>query len=236
MHKNQQNIVGDNMTITFIRSVIIYIFVVTAVRIMGKRQVGELNPHELVITILISAIATVPLEDNAMPLANSLVPILIFISLEIIESILCMKSIKFRNIIQGKPMYIIKDSKVKQNVLKKIRYTMDDLIDSLRQQGVFDISEVENAIVETNGKISVQQKSEYSPITPKIMDITPPKAEIPSTIVLDGDIIEEYFGENKIKKSEIELVIKSTDMDEKKIMMLSITDSGKIYVIGKDEQ
>lgn len=160
-----QNIIGDIMAITLIRSVIIYVFVVVAVRVMGKRQVGELNPHELVITILISAIATVPLEDNAMPLANSLVPILIFISLEIIESVLCMKSAKFRNLLQGKPIYIIKDSILIKNNLKRIRYTMDDINDSLRQQGVFDISQVKNAIVETNGKISVELKNEYSPLT-----------------------------------------------------------------------
>ncbi len=224
------------MTITFIRSVIIYIFVVMAVRIMGKRQVGELNPHELVITILISAIATVPLEDNAMPLANSLIPILIFISLEIIESVLCMKSMKFRDIIQGKPMYVIKNSRLKQSVLKKIRFTMDDLIDALRQQGVFDISNVENAIVETNGKISVQTKAEHSPLTPSTMDITVSKAEIPNTIVLDGEIVTEYFGENKTSESEIELLIKSNDLKLEDIMMMSITDSGKIYVIKKEQK
>lgn len=157
------------MAITFIRSVIIYVFVVVAIRIMGKRQVGELNPHELVITILISAIATVPLEDNAMPLANSIVPILIFISLEIIESVLCMKSKKFRDLLQGKPMYIIENSKLKKDTLTKIRYTMDDLDDSLRQQGIFDISQVKNAIVETNGQISVELKDEYAPLTKKDM-------------------------------------------------------------------
>lgn len=224
------------MAITMIRSVIIYIFVVMAVRIMGKRQIGELNPHELVITILISAIATVPLEDNAMPLSNSLIPILIFISLEIIESVLCMKSIKFRNIIQGKPMYIIKDARLKQDVLKKIRFTMDDLIDALRQQGVFDISEVENAIVETNGKMSVQTKAEVSPITPKEMGINVSKAEVPNTVVLDGKIIDEYFGECKTSESEIKLIVASTKYNINDIMMLSVTESGNIYVIKKEQE
>lgn len=133
-------------------------------------------------------------------------------------------------------MYIIKDSKVKQDVLKKIRFTMDDLIDALRQQGVFDISEVENAIVETNGKISVQQKSECAPLTPKIMDITPPKAEIPNTIVLDGEIIDEYFGECKTLKSEIELILSKKNIKKEEIMMMSITNSGKIYVIKKEQE
>ena len=100
------------MSITLLRAVIIYIFITVSMRIMGKRQVGELNPQELVITILISAVATVPLENNGMPLANSLIPIAIFISFEIINSTLSMKSIKFRSLIKGKPRFIIKDGKI----------------------------------------------------------------------------------------------------------------------------
>ena len=138
------------MAITLVRAIIIYIFITVSVRVMGKRQVGELNPQELVITILISAVATVPLEDNGMPLANSLIPIGIFISLEIINSALSMKSIKFRNIIQGKPIFVIRNGEIQQKELTRLRYTVDDLVDCVRQAGVFDISQVENAIVETN--------------------------------------------------------------------------------------
>ena len=127
---------------------------------MGKRQVGELDPQELVITILISAVATVPLENNGMPLANSLIPIAIFISLEIINSAISMKSIKYRELIKGRPRFIIRDGKIQQEELKKLRYTIDDLTDAVRQAGGFDISQVANAIVETNGKLSVQKKSQ----------------------------------------------------------------------------
>ena len=103
-----KNISGDFMTINFIRAFIIYIFVIIAVRIMGKRQVGELKPHELVITILLSAVAVIPLEENSMPLANCLVPILLFISMEIITSVVSMKSLWFRNLLQGKPIFFIR--------------------------------------------------------------------------------------------------------------------------------
>ena len=127
---------------------------------MGKRQVGELDPQELVITILISAVATVPLENNGMPLANSLIPIAIFISLEIINSAISMKSINYRELIKGRPRFIIRDGKIQQEELKKLRYTIDDLTDAVRQAGIFDISQVANAIVETNGKLSVQKKSQ----------------------------------------------------------------------------
>ena len=153
------------MAINFIRAIIIYVVIIIAVRLMGKRQVGELKPHELVITILISAIAVIPLEENSMPLANCLVPILLFVSLEIIMSVISMKSLWFRNLLQGRPIFIIRQGKLDQKKLKQLRLTMDDVVDALRQKDVFDISQVEDAVIETNGSISVLPKAEYQPIT-----------------------------------------------------------------------
>lgn len=223
------------LTITLIRAVIIYVFVIMAVRIMGKRQVGELKPQELVITILISAVATVPLEDNSMPLANSLIPILIFVALEIIESAISMKSLWFRNLMQGKPIFIIKKGVLQQRELRRMRFTIDDLIDALRQKDIFDISEVENAVVETNGTLSVQQKSEFAPLAPKDIHTNTQQASVPITIVMDGKPITEYFGSTKMQSSEIELIVQSANMDIKDIMLLTIDDNGKAYLIRKDK-
>lgn len=206
-----------------------------AIRIMGKRQVGELKPQELVITILISAVATVPLEDNSMPLANSLIPILIFVALEIIESAISMKSLWFRNLMQGKPIFIIKKGVLQQKELRRMRFTIDDLIDALRQKDIFDISEVENAVVETNGTLSVQQKSEFAPLTPKDIKANVDKASVPITIVMDGKPITEYFGSTKMQSSEIELIVQSTNVKQEDIMLLTIDDNGKAYLIRKDK-
>lgn len=120
---------GDKMTVNLIRAFIIYIFVIIAVRLMGKRQVGELKPHELVITILLSAIAVIPLEENSMPLANCLVPILLFISMEIIMSVISMKSLWFRNLLQGRPIFIIRKGRIDQKKLREMRFTIDELLD-----------------------------------------------------------------------------------------------------------
>lgn len=223
------------LTITLIRAVIIYVFVIMAVRIMGKRQVGELKPQELVITILISAVATVPLEDNSMPLANSLIPILIFVALEIIESAISMKSLWFRNLMQGKPIFIIKKGVLQQRELRRLRFTIDDLIDALRQKDIFDISEVENAVVETNGTLSIQQKSEFAPLAPKDIHADIEQTSVPITIVMDGKPITEYFGSTKMQSSEIELIVQSANMDIKDIMLLTIDDNGKAYLIRKDK-
>lgn len=203
---------------------------------MGKRQIGELNPQELVITILISAVATVPLENNGMPLANSLIPIAIFISFEIINSTLSMKSIKFRALIKGKPRFIIKDGEIRQNELTKLRFTIDDLTDAIRQAGVFDISEVANAIVETNGTVSVQKKAECSPLTPKVVGIKTEDAEVPITAIVDGKAIADCFGNVNIDENEAKLIAISNGEQPQNILVMTIKNDGTAYIVAKEEQ
>ena len=205
-------------------------------RVMGKRQIGELNPQELVITILISAVATVPLENNGMPLANSLIPIAIFISFEIINSALSMKSIKFRALIKGKPRFIIKDGKIQQGELTKLRFTIDDLTDAVRQAGVFDISQVANAIVETNGVVSVQKKSEYAPLTPKDIGIKTEDAEVPITAIVDGKAVADCFGNVNIDENEAKLIAISNSEQPQNILVMTIKNDGTAYIVAKEEQ
>ena len=224
------------MTINFIRAFIIYIFVIIAVRIMGKRQVGELKPHELVITILLSAVAVIPLEENSMPLANCLVPILLFISMEIITSVVSMKSLWFRNLLQGKPIFVIRKGKLDQNKLKQMRFTIDDIVDALRQKDIFDLSEVEDAVIETNGSLSVLPKAEYKPLTTNDVNISVTEKGMPITIVMDGKPISEYFNELKIKDSEIELILQTVNTDVSKIMLLTIDDNGNTFLINKESK
>ncbi|MCR5208205.1 MAG: DUF421 domain-containing protein [Eubacterium sp.] len=205
------------MTITIIRAVIIYTFVIIAVRVMGKRQLGELSNHEFVITILISSVATVPLEDNALPLANSLLPILVFISLEIIESAVSMKSQRFSAFLEGKPVFIIRDGVLSEKALKKLRMTVSDVLDNLRRQGVFSLSDVKNAIVETNGKLSVQK--------------TDDKNEIEIPVVIDGMKIKEYFSD--ITDVNEEETIKKCGIEAESIMLLTVNKNGEIKLIKK---
>lgn len=224
------------MAINFIRAIIIYVVIIIAVRLMGKRQVGELKPHELVITILISAIAVIPLEENSMPLANCLVPIMLFVSLEIIMSVISMKSLWFRNLLQGKPIFIIRQGKLDQKKLKQLRLTMDDVVDALRQKDIFDISQVEDAVIETNGSISVLPKAEYQPITASDINLSVKEKGMPVAIVIDGKPVNEYFNEYKLKDSEIELVLQTVNRDVEKIMLLTIDDDGNTYLIEKEKQ
>lgn len=221
------------MSVIFIRAVIIYVAVIISLRIMGKRQIGELTPHELVITILVSQVAIIPLQDNSMPLLNMFVPILIFVSLEILASALSMKSIHFRNLIQGKPLFVIRNGKLDEKQMKRLRFTVDDLVDAVRQKGYFDLSSIQDAVVEPNGTISVLQKAEESPVTPKQLKLSVDENSTPVAVVVDGKPVYEYFGQNKVRNSEIELLVTDSGKKFSEIMLMTIDDNGKIFIIPK---
>ena len=166
------------MLIVFIRSVLLYVMIIFSVRLMGKRQIGELQPSELVITILVSNIATLPIEDISIPLSMGLIPILTLVSLDVIMSALTLKSRRLRKIVSGSPKIVIENGKLKPELLSQLRFSADDLLEGLRSQGVFDISEVEQAVVETTGAVSVCLKKESEPPTSQDLgvaaDSTPP--------------------------------------------------------------
>ncbi|MGN0683150.1 MAG: DUF421 domain-containing protein, partial [Oscillospiraceae bacterium] len=149
------------MAIVLIRAVILYVVVAFSLRLMGKRQLGELQPSELVVTILISNIAALPVEDSSIPMIMGIVPILTLVSLDVIVSTIMLKSTKFRKFVIGTPRVIISNGKILQSEMKKLRYTVDDLIESMRGQQIFDISQVNYAIVETTGKISFMLKKDF---------------------------------------------------------------------------
>ena len=224
----------NNMSLVIIRAFIIYIFVIIAVRIMGKRQVGELKPHELVITFLISSTATIPLQDNNMPLLNCIMPILLFVSLDIIVAVLSVKSIKFRNLIQGRPTVIIDKGKIDEKKLRQLRFTVDDLCDALRQQGFWDISEVQNAVIETNGSISAENWEKYKPLTPDNVKISVNDKGLHTAVVIDGKPVEEYFKDKKIKLSEIELLLNINSKNADKLLLMTVDDNGEIYTVRKE--
>lgn len=168
-----------------------------------------------------------------MPLANCIVPILLFISMEIIVSVLSMKSIWFRNLVQGRPIFIIRNGKLDQKKLRQMRFTIDDIVDALRQKDIFDISEVRDAVVETNGTISVLPKAQYRPLTPNDVNLNVEEKGMPVTIVMDGKPVSEYFNEYKVKDSEIELVLQTVNKEVSKILLLTIDDDGNTFLIEK---
>ncbi len=148
------------MLILLIRTVLLYAFIILAVRIMGKRQISDMQTSELVITLVISDIASIPMQDIEQPLLSGLLPIVVLVALEIIVSIIMLKSDKFRTLICGHPIIIIEEGKILENQLKKLRISYEDLYSLLRQQEVFDVKCIKYAIVETNGSVSLLKYEE----------------------------------------------------------------------------
>ena len=150
------------MLIVLIRTIILYFIIVLGTRIMGKRQLGELQPSDLVITILISNIATLPIEETEIPLVTGIIPILTLVCFEVFSSALSLKSPLARRLISGRPIVIIQNGRLNQKEMRDLRFSLDDLMEQLRGSGIFDLSEVQLAIVETTGKLSIYQKFPHS--------------------------------------------------------------------------
>lgn len=223
------------MISTIIRTFIIYCAVTICVRIMGKRQLGQLQPGELVITILISEIAAMPIGDNDIPLLNSIIPLFLLVSFEIINSLIDRRFVGYRNLTEGKPITIIRNGELLQNELKALRFTTNDVLLGLRQKDVFDINEVEFAVVETNGTLSVLLKPAYRPATPKAIGKTEKDTGMPCAVVIDGKIIESAFKDCGITQKEVESKINKETNDIKNILLMTVDKTKSFNIIFKKD-
>ncbi len=184
------------MVISLIRTLILYILIVVALRVMGKRQIGELQPGELVVAILISDLAAVPMSEPGIPLFYGIIPILTLVVAEMTLSFICLKSEKIRSFVTGRPSVIILNGVVDENEMRKLRFNLSDLTEELRIQGYLDISQVDTAILETNGSITVIPKSEYKMPDCGDLKIKVPQDKLPYILISDGKL-----NETNLKKS-----------------------------------
>lgn len=218
----------------FFRTIAMYIFVILSVRLMGKRQIGELQPSELVITILLSEIVSMPIENNNMPILSVVVPVLTLISLEIISSCIAVKSSLFGKIIQGNPVYVIRQGKIDTKQMRRLRFTVDDLLDSLRQKDIFDVSEVDYAVVETNGSLSVCQKDSKKPVTKSDLGLPSEKCSIPFVVINDGRYVEDNFGYCNTDKEKINKILEKNNKQMKSILLMTIDCDENIVIVDKE--
>ncbi len=218
-----------------IRGIIIYVTVIFAVRLMGKRQIGELQPAELVVTILLSQVASMPFESLEIPLLSILSIIFLLIALEILCSVISMKTKTFRNLIQGNPILIIRDGKLVQSELKNIRYSVEDLLEALRLKDIFDISQVQFAYIETNGSISVLLKNRYRPITIDDTDIKTAPCELPCLVISDGKIVRSQLDICAMTDKRLSDIMKKEQLKLSDIMLMTAEKGGKYYIVRKDK-
>ncbi|HOP74274.1 MAG TPA: DUF421 domain-containing protein [Bacillota bacterium] len=186
------------MLILPFRTIILYLVVVLIIRIMGKHQVGQLQPYELVITIMISELAAVPMQDTEIPLLNGIIPILTLLLIQVCVSLLSLKSPGFRRIISGEPSIIINQGRINQQELIRLRYSLSDLLEQLRLKGIPNVADVDYAILETSGKLSVIPKTDKRPVTPGDLALKPDYEGLPVTLVEDG-----VLKRNNLKKAGI---------------------------------
>ncbi len=174
------------MLISIVRTIIIYGLVVIVMRLMGKRQIGQLQPFEFVVTIMISELASIPMQDTDIPLLRGITPIIVLLTAQVVISYVSLKYQSFRGLVCGNPSIVIRDGKIQEKELWRLGYSLNDLLEQLRVKNHPNLNEIEFAFLETNGEISVIPKAENTPPTVKDMNIKPPKPKLPVTLVLDG--------------------------------------------------
>lgn len=218
-----------------IRCFILYCAVALCVRLMGKRQLGQLQPGELVVTLIISEIAAAPITDQNIPLLNTLVPLFLLVSLEIFSSLLNRKSVTFRYLYDGRPIPVIKNGKIVQKNLKTLRLTIDDVLSALRQKNIFDLSEVEYAVVETNGVLSVMQKRKYQPLSDDIMKNPKSNTDCPCVVIIDGILLKESTDTFPVSEEKIFKKLKNEKIEQKDIFLMTVDKNEKYLIIKKEK-
>ncbi|MCL6590732.1 MAG: DUF421 domain-containing protein [Firmicutes bacterium] len=224
------------MLILPIRAAILYLVVVLIVRIMGKHQIGQLQPYELVITIMISELAAVPMQDPDIPLINGIIPILTLLLIQISLSFLSLKSDFARRIICGGPSILIENGKINERELARIRYNVSDLLEQLRLKDFFNIADVEYAILETSGKLSVIPKSQKRPATPEDLQLPTEYEGLPVPLIVDGVLLRHNLQRIHQDQAWLEEELrKSGFTSPREVLLASLDTSGKLYFQGKEK-
>ncbi len=223
------------MLVVFIRALILYIVVIIAMRIMGKRQIGQLQPFELAVAIMISELASVPMQNTGIPLVNGIIPILTLLAAQILISFISLKSSRARNIICGRPSILISSGKINESVFRNEMYTLSDLMEQLRSKDIYNIADVEYAILETNGQLSVVPKASKRNITPEDMNISV-KYEAPAIeLIIDGDLIENNLRRVNMDKPGLEMELNKLGIKNiKDVFFASMDSDRKLFCQAKE--
>lgn len=223
------------LTVTLIRLLILYVLLLACMRLMGRRQIGELQPSELVITMLLSEIASIPLSNGDIPLLNSAAAILVLTALEILLSALCLKSDRVRKILQGNPMLVVRDGMPDQQTLKKLRLTIDDLLEALREKDVFDLADVQCAILEPDGKLSLQLTPQATPVTIRDLGRQAQDKPLPCPVVFDGKTQPENYRFCGMTDDKLQKLLRQHGLSLADVFLLTVDTNGGVRYIRKEK-
>lgn len=225
------------MLILPIRTIILYTLVVLIIRIMGKHQIGQLQPFELVITIMISELAAIPMQDTDIPLLNGIIPILTLLIIQIILSFISLKSETAQRIICGSPSILIENGKIKEEELARLRYNLNDLLEQLRLKNFPNITDVEYAILETSGKLSVIPKSQKRPVNAEDLKIDTPYEGLPSILIVDGVLKQKNLQNLNLDIEWLKNKLQDFGVEEiKDVLLASLDTAGSLFIQAKTKR
>lgn len=225
------------MITTIIRVFIIYTVVLIVFRLMGKRQIGQMQPFEFVLTLIIADLATLPMSEVSIPILNGVVPLLTLVVFHFVLTSLTRASTRFSTFISGKPVIIIDKNGIVDSALKKLNITIDDLFEAIRGAGYFSFAEIEYAIMETTGTVSVMPKNQFAPATKSDLKIKEESDSLPLTIISNGKYMQENLELSHRSKDFFESIIKKLKIkSHKRVLILTITQNGEVYFQEKGKQ
>lgn len=225
------------MLTIIIRAVIIYLLLLILLRLMGKRQIAQMQPFELVLTLIIADLATIPMGELSVPLLDGVVPLLTLSVLHFVLTILTKKNTKLNHLISGKPIIVINPSGIDFEVLKQLKISVDDVFGAIRAKGFFKLEQVEYAIMETNGVINVMPKSDFSPVTNKDMKITQENEGIPVTLVSEGSMMKENLKVAGLTEKFVEEMLEKARIKKlKDCGVLTVDEQHNVYIQEKNKE
>lgn len=213
---------------------ILYVFIIVAIRLMGKRQISDMQPSELVVTLVISDIASLPMQNVSQPLLSGVVPVLVLVALEIATSVFMLKNRRFRRAVCGTPVVVIENGAILQKQMKRLRMSTEELCAQLRQQGIFSLQDVQYCIVETNGSLSVLEQPQKRVPTAEQQNITIPDNGIEAVVISDGEILESSLKLCDTDREQINNILLKNHMPLDNVFLMTIDNNGKYQIIEKD--
>jgi len=223
------------LILSYLRTAFLYLVLILAVRLMGKRQIGQMEASEFVVTMLVANLASIPMQDGAIPLYSGLVPILIVLGMELTLSGLLLRSMLLRKFFCGKPVILIDNGRILQKNLQRTRVTLDELSGHLRQKDVLDIREVQYAILETDGTLSVFPYPDHRPASAAEAGIPTCRQYLPITLIQDGYLYRENLKKSGKNEQWLTRELEKHNADRTSTLLMTIDEGGNVAWIGKEE-
>ena len=223
------------MILSYLRTIVLYLVLIVVIRLMGKRQIGQMEPSEFVVTMLVANLAAIPMQDGAIPLYSGVVPILTVLGLELTLTYLSLRSVFLRKLLCGKPVILIENGNTLQNNLRKTGVTLDELTGHLREKGILDLQNVQYAILETNGNLSVFPYPKHMPASAKDAGIQASSQFIPLTIISDGYLSQDNLQKAGKDMGWVERVLKEKQATVQSTWLLTVDGRDHILFLRKED-